>query len=91
MKSLEIPLDHIKRVTHYKTRVIVELNERATIIIELYGENHNILISTIVKVLEKDEYDKWGEDDSYIENIVSAEIDKLRILRMDGTKQEVVI
>jgi len=80
MKSLDIPLDHttIKRVTHYTTRVIVELNERATIIIELYGENCSIPISTIGKVLEKDEYDKWGEDDSYIESIVSAEIDKLR-------------
>lgn len=79
MKSLEIPLDYttIKKVTHYKTRVIVDLKERATIMIELYEENGSIPMCSIGKVLEKDEYDKCGDDDSYIESIVQREIRKL--------------
>ena len=45
--------------------------------IELYRGDISIPISTIGKVLEKDEYDKWGIDETYIDTIVQRELQKL--------------
>ena len=55
----------------------MDLKERATIMIELYRGDISIPISTIGKVLEKDEYDKWGIDETYIDTIVQRELQKL--------------
>jgi hypothetical protein len=54
------------------------LHKEVTLFINLFNDDSQTHIKSIQYKLEGDEYTQWGDDDSYIEKIVSAEIDKLR-------------
>ena len=55
----------------------MKLNEYAIISIIFYDENQVYLCKKDVKI-EGSQYANWGTDDSYIDNIVQAELSKLR-------------
>ena len=81
MTTLETPLTYEIVNTHTITKYNLEfrnliLHKEITLIIHLL--NDSSFVHSIQYKIEGEEYQKWGEDDSYIEKIVLAEIEKLR-------------
>ena len=81
MNSLETPINYTKKeqivFTQYKVVFSdMILHKEVTLNIHLYGDSGYILHTIYYKV-EGDEYQQWGDDDSYIETIVQRELQKL--------------
>ena len=76
---LEKPVDFTKKITATKydwvlTNVI--LHTSIELVIFLYDDTGEIL-QQIHRLISGEEYADWGTDDSYIENIIQAELAKL--------------
>lgn len=54
----------------------IQLHKSITLHIYLLDADNNS-VHTIHKVIEGDEYDKWGFDDSYLDKIAEAEVNKV--------------
>ena len=83
MNTLEPPIVQTEVITHnfthYTTNLIdIVLHKEVTLIIYLFKDG--ILDSpTIIQYkIEGEEYQQWGNDDTYIDTIVQRELDKLR-------------
>lgn len=78
--SIELPISILetKIVSKYKYYLYnLILNQEVTIIIDYFNNEGRQVYQTIRKLVG-DEYNAWGSDDSYIENIVSLEVEKLK-------------
>ena len=80
MNTLETPLEIVN--TRTATKYSVEfrnliLHKEITLLIHLFSDDNHTPIKSIQYKLEGDEYNQWGDDDSYIEIIVKREIQKL--------------
>ena len=76
---LEKPVDFTKTITATKydwvlTNVI--LHTSIELVIFLYDDTGEI-VRQIHRLISGEEYADWGTDDSYIENIIQAELAKL--------------
>jgi hypothetical protein len=65
--------------------VSLKLNESVTLDVYLYDTNAYFIEKKIFH-LENDEYKAWGNDDSYIENIIFSKIglEKLDLIQHDN-------
>jgi hypothetical protein len=66
---------YIVKYRYYLYNLI--LNEQVTIIIDYTNSEQRQIYQSII-TLTGEQYAAWGQDDSYIQNIVLAEVDKLR-------------
>ena len=55
------------------------IHKEVSLVINFYGDDIQPVhcLHTMVVKIEGDEYQQWGDDDSYIESIVQREIQKL--------------
>jgi hypothetical protein len=67
--------NYIVRYSYYLYNLI--LNTQVTIIIDYYNSDGRQIYQSSI-LLSGEEYTAWGQDDDYINNIVLAEVDKLR-------------
>ena len=70
-----IETKYIVKYSYYLYNLI--LNQEVSIIID-YQNSQNIQVYQSIIKLTGEEYSAWGSDDTYIMNIVSAEVEKLR-------------
>jgi len=70
-----IETKYIVRYRYYLYNLI--LNQEVTIIIDYTNSQERQIYQSIIR-LTGEQYNAWGADDSYIQNIVLAEVDKLR-------------
>jgi hypothetical protein len=84
MNSLETPINYTKVVrepmvfTGYQVVFSdLVLHKEVTLNIHLYGESSHYVLHTICRKIEGEEYQQWGDDDSYIESIIQSELQKL--------------
>jgi hypothetical protein len=70
-----IETKYIVKYSYYLYNLI--LNQEVTIIID-YQNSQDIQVYQSIIKLTGEQYTAWGSDDTYIVNIVSAEVDKLR-------------
>ena len=70
-----IETKHVTKYRYYLYNLI--LNQEVTIIIDYFNNEGRNVFQTIRKLVG-DEYTAWGADDSYIQNIVSAEVEKVK-------------
>ena len=70
-----IETKYIVKYRYYLYNLI--LNQEVTIIIDYNNSQERQIYQSIIR-LEGEQYNAWGSDDSYIQNIVLAEVDKLR-------------
>jgi hypothetical protein len=76
--ELPISISETKIIAKYKYYLYnLILNQEVTIIIDYFNNDGRQVYQTVRK-LEGDEYNAWGSDDSYIENIVSLEVEKVK-------------
>ena len=76
--ELPISISETKIIAKYKYYLYnLILNQEVTIIID-YFNNEGRQVYQTVRKLVGDEYNVWGSDDSYIENIVFLEVEKLK-------------
>jgi hypothetical protein len=54
----------------------IQLHTSITLVIRLM-DTDNRTVHTIQREIEGDEYDKWGFDDSYLDKIAEAEVNKV--------------
>lgn len=66
---------YIVKYSYYLYNLI--LNQEVTIIIDYSNSEQRQIYQSIIR-LTGEQYTAWGSDDTYIENIVSAEVEKLR-------------
>lgn len=80
MNTLETPLIFEIVNTHTVTKYNLEfrnliLHKEVTLFIHLFNDSN--FVHSIQYKIEGEEYNQWGDDDSYIETIVQREIQKL--------------
>lgn len=64
-----------KIATRVKIDVGVILDEKAIVRVSFYEEDHEFQpIDTKIIIIEGDEYKAWGNDDTYIKNIVFSKL-----------------
>jgi len=62
------------------------LNQEMTIVIDYFTDGHCPKCQSFLKI-SGEEYNSWGSDDSYIQNIILTEIDNVR----NGNMTNVII
>ena len=80
MNPLETPFIYEIVNTHTATQYSIEfrdliLHKELSLVIHLSNE-YGFIFHTIQYKIEGDEYNQWGDDDSYIETIIQREIQK---------------
>jgi hypothetical protein len=70
-----IETKHVTKYRYYLYNLI--LNQEVTIIIDYFNNEQRNVFQTIRKLVG-DEYNAWGADDYYIQNIVSVEVEKVK-------------
>jgi len=83
MNTLEPPIVQTEVITHnfthYKTQLIdIVLHQEVTLLIHLFKDGIFHSPTNIQYKIEGEEYQQWGNDDTYIDTIVQRELDKLR-------------
>ena len=83
MNTLEPPIVQTEVITHnfthYKTQLIdLVLHQEVTLLIHLFKDGNFSSPTNIQYKIEGEEYQQWGNDDTYIDTIVQRELDKLR-------------
>ena len=81
MNPLETPFNYEIVSTHTATQYSIELRDlilhkEVSLVIHLSNE-YGFIFNTIQYKIEGEEYNQWGDDDSYIEIIVQREVQKL--------------
>jgi hypothetical protein len=86
MNNLETPITITQVVKNERvcTQYTFELmnwiiHKEVSLVINFYGDDTQPLhcLHTVVVKIEGDEYQQWGDDDSYIESIVQRELQKI--------------
>ena len=78
MNTLESPIVQTlqKTFTHYSIAFEnLMLHKGVTLVINLFNEESHT--HSIHYKIEGDEYNQWGDDDTYIESIIQRELQKL--------------
>lgn len=78
---IDPPIDFVetKYITSYRYQLYnLILNQQVTIIIDFFGTPMSVPIYQSIITLVGEQYTAWGQDDSYINNIVLAEVEKVR-------------
>jgi len=73
---LSTPIQKVINITHYNICLYnFILNTSVTISVNILDEN-NKSIETFTLLLEGDDYNNWGNDDSYIKTFVETKINE---------------